>query len=112
MEPFDEVYTEISNTIVSDMWHTIRDELEAKKFISREEISEMFENAKRKITEKFGDDVFANPYIHWNIPIRNARVTTLPRVGFSYIDGKNDAIIGLEFPQGNVKFYVTYKGFV
>ena len=113
MELFDDVYNEISDTEVTEIWHSIKNELETKKFISREDLSEMFETAKAKIIERFGSDVFENPFIYWNIPVGHARVVTLPRVGFSYIEGgKTDAIIGLEFPNGNVKFHVTYKGFV
>ena len=114
MELHDENYKKVDDEIVTPMWHTIRTELHDKKFISREDISKMMDEARTAAKELIGPDVFVNPYIRWDIPIMNAELVTVPCLGLNHVEkgewGESCAV--LYFPSGDLKRYETCKGFV
>ena len=114
MELHDENYKKVDHEIVTPMWSTIRKELDDKKFISREDISKMMDEARAAAKELIGPDVCANPYIRWDIPIMNVKLVTVPCLGLSYTekDECGEPFAALYFPSGDLKRYETCKGFV
>ena len=111
MELHDENYKKVDHEIVTPMWSTIRKELDDKKFISREDISKMMDEARTAAKELFGPDVFANPYIRWDIPLTRTKLMTVPSLGLCRVDDF-ESMAALYFPSGDLKLYELCKGFV
>lgn len=114
MELNDENYKKVDREIVHPMWNTIRTELNEKKFISREDISKMMDEARAAAKELIGPDVFANPYLRWSIPITNAKLVTVPGLGLACVENGEfgDSMVALYYPSGDIKRYMLCKGFV
>lgn len=114
MELHDENYKKIDHEIVTPMWHKIKTELEEKKFISRADIHVMMDEARAAAKELIGPDVFANPYLRWDIPIINAKLVTVPGLGLACVENGEfgDSMVALYYPSGDIKRYMLCKGFV
>lgn len=114
MHLFDENYCKIDNEVVHPIWRKIRYELDDKRFISRDDISRIMEEAKTAAKELIGPDVFDNPYIYWVIPLSGTKIVTMPRLGLSCVDGvsRGELMTAISFPSGDVEYHGKCKGFV
>lgn len=114
MEPYVEEYMKVDREIVKPMWIAIRTELNEKKFISREDISRMMDEARAAAKELIGPDVFADPCPCWDIPIMNAKLVTMPSLGLGLVEEADfgNSMIDLRYPSGDIKRYMLCKGFV